>query len=440
MMVAQPAFSPASAAPASPQASPAPIIVPAPALALPPASTSHLHALPPPPIHAACAILIDAVSGQVLYQRNADTPRPMASTTKIMTALLFCEHVRDDAAMIAASPNACAVKESSLHLKPGEKLSAHDLLRAILMRSANDACVDAAEYVAGSETAFVQMMNDRAAALGCTHTHFMNPHGLHDPDHYTTARDLALIARAAIQDPRICDVVRTRHIRIKRSIDKQDVSLSNHSHFLGHYLGADGIKTGWTVPAGHCYVGSATQHGWRLISVVLKSPDYVAETAALMHYGFTYYQPHLLARAGDAAGECPLAGGDRPTVPAVVQSRVQVVLRKGDATPVDPQIQYFSPSAPLAQGATIGLYKAAIDNQVIYSVPLIAGAGANRAQATVAHTRAAGRPNALITVASIFGICLVSLRYGSRFSAFTKSARRRGRRLAKSLRGDDYAR
>jgi len=383
--------------------------------------------------------LIDAVSGQVLYERNADIPRPMASTTKIMTALLFCEHVRDDA-IITAGPNACAVKESSAHLKPGEKLSAHDLLRAILMRSANDGCVAAAEHVAGSESAFVQMMNDRAAALGCTHTHFTNPHGLNDPDHYTSARDLALIARAAMQEPRICDVVRTRTTRIKRSIDKRDVTLYNHSHFLGHFPGADGVKTGWTVPAGHCYVGSATQHGWRLISVVLKSPDYVHETAVLMKYGFANFQPHVLARAGDPAGECPLQGGAAPGVPAIVQSKVQVVLRKGDTAPVQPQIQFFAPIAPIRQGAVIGLYKAAVDSRVLCAVPLVAAAPVDRAPLTVAHVGGTTRSNPLLTVGSIFGICLVSLRYGPRISALTKSARRRGRRLAKSLRGDDLAR
>ncbi|HLJ55088.1 MAG TPA: D-alanyl-D-alanine carboxypeptidase family protein, partial [Chthonomonadaceae bacterium] len=222
--------------------------------------------LRPPVLQSASAILIDASSGQVLYEMNADVERPMASTTKIMTALLFCEAVPDDA-IVTASERACKVRDSSLHLKLGEKVKAHDLLRAILMRSANDGCVAAAECAAGSESAFVDRMNARAAQLGALHTHFMNPHGLHDPNHYTTARDLATIGRAAMQVPRIEEVVRTEKTRIDRSINKQDITMRNHSHFLGHYPGADGIKTGWTIPAGHCYVGSATINGWRLISV-----------------------------------------------------------------------------------------------------------------------------------------------------------------------------
>ena len=396
------------------------------------------HALPPPVIHARSAILVDAISGQVLFERNADTPRPMASTTKIMTALLFCEHV-PDSAVIAASKAACAVKESSIHLKYGERLSAHDLLRAILMRSANDGCVDAAEYVAGSEAAFVRMMNERAEALGTTHTHFTNPHGLNDPLHYTTARDLALIARAAIQDARISDVVKTRHTRITRSIDKRDVSLTNHSRFLGSFPGADGIKTGWTVPAGYCYVGSATQHHWRLISVVLHSPDYVHETAALMRYGFANFGAHVLAHAGDTAGECPVTGGIQATVPAVVKSPVQVVLPDGDPRSIETKIEYFAPTAPLTAGSTLGLYKALVDGRLICASPLTAGASIPEMPRPAVHSGAGGNYAAVWVFGSLFALCLVSLRNGQRISTFTQGARRRGRRIAKSLRRDHYA-
>ncbi|HLK56427.1 MAG TPA: serine hydrolase, partial [Chthonomonadaceae bacterium] len=178
----------------------------------------HLRPLTPPVIKAPCAILIDAVSGQVLFEQNADVQRPMASTTKIMTALLFCENV-PDTAVITASKYAASIRDSSLHIKEGEKISAHDLLRAILMRSANDGCVAAAEYTSGTEAAFVAKMNERARQLGATHTHFTNPHGLHNPLHYTTARDLALIARAAMEESRICEVVRMQKCRITRSMD-----------------------------------------------------------------------------------------------------------------------------------------------------------------------------------------------------------------------------
>jgi D-alanyl-D-alanine carboxypeptidase (penicillin-binding protein 5/6) len=268
----------------------------------------------------------------------------------------------------------------------------------------------------------------------------MNPHGLHDPEHYTTARDLAMIARAAIQEPRIAEVVRTRHTRIARSIDKRDVTLYNHSRFLGRFPGADGIKTGWTVPAGKCYVGSVTQNGWRLISVVLKSPDYVHETALLMRYGYANFEPHVLAHAGDTAGSCPLHGGASPVIPAVVKSRVQVVLPKHDTSPVTAQIQYFSPSAPISTGTVVGLYKGAIANRVICAVPIVAAITIPRAPTPNPNVTAAGHTRHWLYAASFFVLCLVSLRHGARITSITKSARRRGRRLAKSLRGDHLAR
>ncbi len=389
----------------------------------------------PPTVHAAAAILVDAASGQVLYERNADVERPMASTTKIMTALLFCEHL-PETAIITASPHACSIKESSMHLKPGEKVSAHDLLRAILMRSANDGCVAAGEAVAGSEAAFVAMMNARAASLGCTHTHFANPHGLHDPEHYTTARDLATIARAAMLEPRIREVVGTQRCKIARSINKRDVTMSNHSHFLGHFPGADGIKTGYTVPAGHCYAGSATHKGWELISVVLHSPDYVRETGELMRFGFTHFQPHILYAADTVTGDCGVQGGVKPSVPVRVRSKVQIVLRRGETTPITAAPRLDPIKAPVTVGTPVGVMEARIGDKVICSSQLLAADNDPAVAALNLPSTRRGSPRLLI-MASILGLCLVSLRYGTRFTTLTKSARRRRRRLAKSLRGDD---
>jgi D-alanyl-D-alanine carboxypeptidase (penicillin-binding protein 5/6) len=397
--------------------------------------------LTPPVLHAASAILVDAVSGQVLYARNADLPRPMASTTKIMTALLFVENTRDSDS-VTASNYACTTHESSLHLKPGEKLTAHDLLCAILMRSANDACVVAAEKVAGSEAAFVEQMNARAAAIGATHTHFTNPHGLHDPDHYTTARDLALIARAAMQEPRIAAVVGTRACVIKRSMNSKDVHLTNHSRFLGHFPGADGVKTGWTVPAGKCYVGSATWGRWRLLSVVLKSPDYVRETALLMKYGFLNFEPHVVARAGDAAGFCPVQDGLRPFVSMNVRNGVQVVTRKGETPQIELRREVSPVSAPIAVGQTVGSLAACVHDRVLSSSPLVATEASSHTPVAALSAHRSRPWNGFLFGATILATGLVSLRYGTRygtrFAALAKSARRRRRRLAKSLRGDDY--
>ncbi|HZT40811.1 MAG TPA: D-alanyl-D-alanine carboxypeptidase family protein [Chthonomonadaceae bacterium] len=399
-----------------------------------------------PDIHAYGAILIDAASGQVLYENNADKELPMASTTKIMTALLFCEHVRDTD-IITASPTACAVSDSSIHLLPGERMSGNDMLHAILMRSANDGCVAAAEHIAGSEAAFVDMMNARAAELGATHTHFANSNGLPDPDHYTSARDLALIARAAMQEPRIRAIVRTTYYTIHRSMNWRDVHLKNHSHFLGHFPGADGIKTGWTHAAGHCYVGSATWNGWELISVVLHSPDYVHETEALMKYGFTSFRQHVIARAQEPLGTCPVRGGLQSSVPVTVKTPLEVVLPKDEEPSIEREVHLDPVSAPVYAGATVGTVEAVEEERgqgvgqamgkVVGSVPVVA-AESDLRDTNIFSTTSGGPWGRMVFATTIMGMGLVSLRYGTRsrrFAAFAKSARRRRRRLAQSLRG-----
>jgi D-alanyl-D-alanine carboxypeptidase (penicillin-binding protein 5/6) len=407
----------------------------------PPAAPSDLplrQPLQPPVIHAAGAILVDAVSGQVLYERNADAEHPMASTTKIMTALLFCEKVKDTD-IITASKRASETTGSSLHLKPGEKICGSDLLHAILMRSANDGCVAAAEHIAGSEPAFVAMMNQRAHELGALHTHFANSHGLNAPDHYTTARDLATIARAAVADPRISDVVRTRFYRIARSKDQNDVALRNHSHFLGKFAGADGIKTGWTVPAGHCYVGSVTQKGWRLISVVLRSPDYVGETCRLMKFGFSNFEPHILVQAGEQVGMCAIKGGILPEVPVAVRTQVQVVTRKEEDPQLTERADIPSVSAPVAVGTPVGTLEVFHAGKSVAHYPLVAMAASPLASATV-QSSIGGPWRRPLFITTIFAMGLVSLWYGTRVAALTKSARRRRRRFAQGLRDDHYLR
>jgi D-alanyl-D-alanine carboxypeptidase (penicillin-binding protein 5/6) len=426
---------PQPAPPAPPVSTPAPTVPPPISDPGPAPESAPRSPLLPPVIHAASSILIDAVSGQVLYEKNADVEHPMASTTKIMTALLFCENVPDDA-IITASKYACSTGGSSLHLKPGEKISGSDLLHAILMRSANDGCVAAAEHIAGSEAAFVEKMNAKARELGALHTHFANPHGLNAPDHYTTARDLAAIARAAIAEPRFSSIVRTQFYRINRSKDKNDVTLRNHSHFLGKFDGADGIKTGWTVPAGHCYVGSATQHGWRLLSVVLHSPDYVHETIRLMKFGFSHFAPHVVARAGETVGMCPVKGGVQPEIPVTVRAQVQVVTRKDDSLPLTQRLEVTPEIAPVASGEAVGtlaVYHGAAPAGQVPVVALIA----DPLPPVLVHLPAGSPWKSAAAATTIFAMGLVSLRYGTRVAAFTKSARRRGRRLAKSLRGND---
>ena len=415
---------------------------PLPAAPLPPRSVAPLIPQPPKPpqIKASSAVLIDAVSGQVLYFRNADVPRPMASTTKIMTALLFCEAV-PETAIITASERAAATRESSLHLKKGETLTAHDLLRAMLLRSANDACVAAAEHVAGTEAAFAERMNAKAKELGCLRTHFVNSHGLHDDLHYTTARDLALIARAAMREPRIAETVRTARCRISRSIDHNDVTLRNHSHFLGKFPGADGIKTGYTKPAGHCYVGSASEKNWRLISVVLHSPDYVGETSALMKFGFARFMPHVFAKAGDPVASVKVANGAVGEVQAVPQQDVQYIASKWDNTVYTMQTHFAPLTAPTLAGSPVGMANVVANGQVISSVPLVAKEAVAVDPASLLTGSGGINGAGMRITALIFAAGLVCLYYGKRIQKrnrdrtypLAKGARRRRSRFPTGL-------
>jgi D-alanyl-D-alanine carboxypeptidase (penicillin-binding protein 5/6) len=370
---------------------------------------------------------MDAETGQVIYSKDADAQRPMASTTKIMTALLFTEAVPEKS-VVVASKNACKIHNCSLHLKPGEELTAHDLLRAILLRSANDACVAAAEATAGSQEAFVARMNQRARELGALRTHFANPHGLTAPDHYTTARDLANIAREVVKQKRIMDVVKLLDCTISRSIRKSDVNLHNYSHFVGRYDGAEGLKSGWTTPSGHCYVGVASRHGWRLITVVLNTPEYGSDTNRLMEFGFNEYERVKILDAGASAGEAPVQAGIAKTVPAHVSEPLRVVVPKGDADTVEKRVRFSSTRAPIAQGSAVGTMEAWVGGTPVIGVPVIAERGINALPPPpgVGHRLARGG----FYVLCVFAVGLVSLRYGTRkkkrymFTAPSKGTRR----------------
>ena len=206
---------------------------------------------PAPSVSARAAILVDCATGQVLYEKDADRRLPPASTTKIMTSILLLENTRPDDVIVADEKTALT-EETSIHLKPGERISAHDVLYALLLRSANDACVAVGHHIAGSDAKFVEMMNTKAREVGAASTTFNNPNGLPDPKHLTTARDLALIARYATQYPDFNAATRTKTYLMNSRTTKDDLRLRNKTRLLWAYDGADGVKTGWTTQAGNC--------------------------------------------------------------------------------------------------------------------------------------------------------------------------------------------
>lgn len=383
----------------------------------------------PAQIKASAAILVDATTGQVLFEKNADVQRPPASTTKIMTAILLLENLAPDE-LITAGLNAKETGGSSLNLAEGERITARDMLYALMLRSANDGCVAVAERIAGSEERFAEMMNEKARAIGATHTHFVNCNGLNCDGHLTTARDLALMARYAQRYPEFNAATRSRYYQIRRSSGSKDILLKNHAKFLWHFPGADGIKTGWTVPAGRCFVGGATWNGWRLISVVLNSPDLVGETAALMKYGFQKFERTRAADAGSTQGIAQVEGGVAPTVPALLKDPLYVVKTRGGAAQIELRPKLDVVSAPVAAGTKVGTVEVLENGQPAGQGLLVAAAPVAKSTVAVAQK---GGGRWYFGFAALIGV--IGLGYGS---SFTKAARIRRSRLKAILRSVNH--
>ncbi|MHB8780898.1 MAG: D-alanyl-D-alanine carboxypeptidase family protein [Candidatus Geothermincolia bacterium] len=253
-----------------------------------------------PVLGSSAGILIDQATGQVLFEKNADARLANASTTKVMTAIVVMErcHLTEG---VLASERACAVGESEIWLEPGETLQVEQLLYALMIQSANDAAMALAEHVGGTVEGFADIMNETAARLGCTNTHFVNPHGLDDPDHYTSARDLAIMGRHAMQNPLFRKIVTTSEYAVPWPGHEWARVAQSHNRFTKLYQYATGIKTGMTDDAGYCLVGSAAKEGRELVSVVLNAPrsadgtpGIYYESIALMEHGFNdFVQPRL---------------------------------------------------------------------------------------------------------------------------------------------------
>lgn len=332
-----------------------------------------------PAVNGQAAILVDATTGQVLWQRNAHQHRPPASTTKMMTVMLALDLSRLDD-VVTAPPGVQDIPEQSLHLTPGEQISLRDLLYAAMVRSANDSAVAIAHHVGGSVEEFVRLMNARVKDLGLKDTHFTNPNGLNNPDHYSSAYDLAMIAREAIRRPLFNVLCDTRRYNVTRA-SSPDRLLTSHARFLWEYKGADGIKTGYTHQAGRCFVGSATVKGHRLISVVLKSPNAGADTRALMDYGFNNYRWVTVARAGTMLATARVPGAHPDHVSAVLKDDLVVCLRRGEKTP-RPVLRLAPPPAPVFRGDPVGSVRLAGIGAPVRDIPLQAGWDAPRAPAT----------------------------------------------------------
>lgn len=268
-----------------------------------------MHAGRPPEILAEAAVVLDADTGQVLYEKNAHERRAPASTTKIMTALVTLENAQ--LTDVVRAGNDVQVEPSIIGLEPGDQLTVEQLLYGLLLPSGNDAAIALADHVGGSIPQFAAMMNAKVAELGLEDTHFVNPHGLDADGHYSSAYDLAVTARAAMRNPVFERIVRTQEYRIEGPVRWV---FKNSNRLLGFYPGADGVKTGYTDNAGRCLVSSATRDGHRAISVVLDSGDTIGDSADLLTYFFSSFTRSTLGAAEVPLGSYTREGEEIRTV------------------------------------------------------------------------------------------------------------------------------
>jgi len=288
---------------------------------------------------AASAILMDAGSGRVLYEKDAHEPRLIASTTKLMTALVAVESTPRLDTVIPVTA-ACQAEGSSMYLKEGEELTLKELLYGLLLQSGNDAALAIAIGCAGDVETFVGWMNQWAEDLGMKDSHFVNPNGLDDEAHYSTAYDLALLGQAALKNETLREIMATKSIQVAGR------SLTNHNKLLWRYEGCGGMKTGYTMAAGRTLVSCATRNGQTLICVTLNDPNDWQDHAKLFDYGFANFSAHPLARKDKVVRTLPVVGGLVPQVDVVTASDVvypltaservkaQIILPKNAPAPV----------------------------------------------------------------------------------------------------------
>tara|TARA_R110001583_G_scaffold38758_2_gene124940 strand:- start:4097 stop:5281 length:1185 start_codon:yes stop_codon:yes gene_type:complete len=332
-----------------------------------------------PSVAASAYLLMDANSGQVLIEHNADQRLPPASLTKLMTSYVLSyelergEVSNDD--MVTISKNAWAQNpifngSSLMWIEVGKQVALHDLHKGVVISSGNDSSVAVAEYLAGSEDAFAGIMNQHAGMLGMHNSHFVNSHGLPDPDHYTTARDLALLAKAIIGFPQ------EYQLYSEREFVYNGIRQSNRNGLLWSDPSVDGLKTGHTAEAGYCLVTSAKRDGMRLISVVMGASGERArerETQKLLSYGFRYYETHHLYAGGSELTRSKVWKGGSDTVALGVQKDVYMTIPRGKSEALDAQLVVDEVlTAPIAADEEYGELVVSLEGAEKVRVPLVA--------------------------------------------------------------------
>lgn len=319
---------------------------------------------------ARSCVVIDAESGRILLEHNAHEALPMASTTKVMTALLALENGDLDAP-VTCSRTAFGVPGTSIYLGEGETLTLEQMLYGLMLASGNDAATAIAEHIGGTVDDFCRLMTLRARELGCENTVFLTPHGLPREGHYTTASDLALIAREAMRNSVFRRIVSTSRAKIPWEGRTYDRALTNKNKLLTTYEGATGIKTGYTKAAGRCLVFGAERNGMEVIGVVLCCGDWFDEAARLMDITFDHYERATLMLKGDPVRGVDVHRGLETQVQTVLGADVSAVVPKGTS----PGIEIVLPEmleAPVSAGQTVGYARIMVQGEETARVPIVA--------------------------------------------------------------------
>lgn len=327
-----------------------------------------------PNIVGRAAVLIDSKSGKILYAKNADQTMAPASTTKILTAIITLEKCKLTD-IVTASKDATEVEPSAIGLKEGEKITVENLLYSLMLKSANDAAVALASHISGSVSNFSELMNSRAKAWGATNSHFANPNGLPDPNHYTTARDLAVIARHAMENPEFRKIVSTKVKVIPRADDTAVKWLQNHNKMLWRYKGTIGIKTGYTKEAKQCLVVSAEKNGHELIAVILGSEgsNIWADGQSLLDYGFNNYVTYKQKDANIAVQSVEVKKGTDKVSLITQKSFFYTLPKGGQDTLTEKAVINTNITAPVKKGQVLGRLFFVSKGKEIGYVNLVAG-------------------------------------------------------------------
>lgn len=325
----------------------------------------------PPDVSAQSAIVMDASSGRILYEKNAFVKRPMASTTKIMTAIVALENgnLNDK---VTVSSSAARVEGSSVWLAENETLTLENALYGLMLKSGNDAAMAIAEHIGGGTIEkFVELMNSKAKEIGAVNTLFKNPHGLDANGHYTTAYDLALITRYGLGIPKFAEIVRTKETKIPWQGHEWDRYLRNSNKLLWSYPGSDGVKTGFTKKARRCLVSSATKNDWQLIAVTLNAGDDWNDHMKMMNYVFSTYKPKLLFEKNQYLKTIIVKNGKKKMVALSTKDEIILPLLPDEENKI--KIEYEVPDyidAPVSPSQNIGRVTFYIGNERIGNVKL----------------------------------------------------------------------